>query len=65
MTLTELLDLVQTGWITVVDRDTELRTDTMSVFNAIHSSQLKTLASKKVASIRLVGGMIMTVEVAS
>jgi len=65
MTLTELLDLVQTGWITVVDRDTELRTDSMTAFGATHSSQLKTLVDKKVASIRLDGGTSMTVEVAS
>lgn len=65
MTLTELLDLVQTGWITVVDRDTELRTDSMTAFAATHSSQLKTLVDKKVASIRLDGGASMTVEVAS
>lgn len=65
MTLTELLDLTQNGWVTVVDRDTELRTEPLSACSTSYSGQLKTLRDKKVVGIHVGVGMGMTVEVAS
>lgn len=66
MTLTELLDTIaQNGLITVVDNDTELRTESLPACQTSRSGQIKTLRDKKVARIHLDVGAHMTVEVAS
>lgn len=61
MKLKELLALLEIGWFTVIDRDTELRTEPLCDAGG---SQLKTLRDKKVKSIRL-SGWFIEIEVAA
>ena len=65
MKLMELLALLKNGWFRVVDRDTGLRAENLLSLVDDGDSQLRTLRDKKVKSVRLHGGSLMEIEVAT
>ena len=62
--LKELLALLETGWFRVIDRDTGLRTETLPTIDN-GNSQLRTLRDKTVKCVRLHGGALVEIEVAT